>query len=63
MAAAAASSNYIASATGASSNYANTLSSHDNKAPKFSEYRSRVCQLYLYFCSEKQPIFNLGYAW
>lgn len=41
MASAAASSNYTASA-GASS-YASATTFHDNKFPKFGEYRSRVC--------------------
>ncbi len=46
MASAAASSNYAAS-TAASSNYTTINSFHDDKTPKFSEYRSRVCQLFL----------------
>jgi hypothetical protein len=41
MASAAASSNYAAS-TAASSNYTTINSFHDDKTPKFSEYRSRV---------------------
>jgi hypothetical protein len=48
MASAAASSNYAASAA-ASSNYISTNASNDNKVPKFSDYRSRVYQLFLYF--------------
>ncbi len=44
MASAAASSNYTASAAAIpSSNYATTTAFNDNKIPKFSEYRSRVC--------------------
>jgi hypothetical protein len=54
MASAAASSNYNASAAGAASNYAATNIFNNNKAPKFTDYRSRVCQLFLYFYSEKQ---------
>jgi hypothetical protein len=55
MASAAASSNYTASATAgaASSNYATTISFNDSKVPKFSEYRSRVCQLFPYLSEEK----------
>ena len=63
MASAAASSNYAASTAGTSSNYATAHSSNDNKTPKFSDYRSRVCQFFLYFCSERKITFDLGYAW
>ncbi len=42
--ASAAASNYSASASaGVSSKYATTTSFNDNKVPKFTEYRSRVC--------------------
>ncbi len=64
MASATASSNYTASASAAAStNYATTINFNDNKTPKFSEYRSRVCLI----CFSKQQkknntIFNLGYA-
>jgi len=43
MASAAASSNYTASAAGASSNYSAIHSFNGNQEPKFSDYRSRVC--------------------
>jgi hypothetical protein len=55
MASAAASSNYTASAGAASSKYAPTTYYNDNTGPKFSEYRKRVCQLYLK--TEKQQYF------
>ena len=59
MASAAASSNYAASAA-ASSNYTAAASFNDNTAPKFSDYRSRVCQQI--FSQKKIYIFNLGYG-
>jgi hypothetical protein len=60
MASAAASSNYTASAAAASSKYAPTTYYDNNTGPKFSDYRSRVCQLYLK--NNKKTISNLGYA-
>jgi len=51
MASAAASSNYYnaSASAGVSSNYATTSSFNDDKVPKFTDYRSRVCELFLYF--------------
>lgn len=47
--AAAASSNYTASASAGTSNYGSATTFNDNKFPKFSEYRSRVCPKGLFF--------------
>jgi len=59
MASAAASSNYYnaSASAGPSSNYTTTSSFHDDKVPKFTDYRSRVCQLLFFiFFKEKKNI-------